>query len=145
TSGPRYFSSVQNEYSLLNRKQEADVLPECRRVDLAFLPYFPLANGLLTGKYRKGKPFPESSRGKDAFGPRVFTKENIDRVERLISFAESCGHSLLDLAFCWLAARPRVASVIAGAKTLDQVRANSRAASWKLIDGDLAKVDALLT
>ncbi len=144
TSGPRYFASVQNDYSLLNREPEADVLPECARTGVGFLPYFPLANGLLTGKYRKGKPFPESSRGKDAFGPKVFTPENLERAEALIAFAESRGHSLLELAFSWLAARPEVCSVIAGAKTPDQVRANSAAASWKLTAADLAELDRLL-
>jgi aryl-alcohol dehydrogenase-like predicted oxidoreductase len=144
TPGPRYFVSVQNEFSLLNRLAEADVLPECRRDGVAFLPYFPLANGLLTGKYRMGEPFPESSRGRDAFGPKVFTAENIQRVEKLIAFAESHGHSVLELAVSWLASRPEVSSVIAGAKTADQARANSRAASWKLTSADLAKVDELL-
>jgi aryl-alcohol dehydrogenase-like predicted oxidoreductase len=144
TPGPRYFASVQNDYSLMNREPEAQVLPECGREGVGFLPYFPLANGLLTGKYRKDKPFPESSRGKDAFGPKLFTPENLERAERLIGFAESRGHSLLALAFSWLAAHPEVSSVIAGAKTSDQVRANSLAASWKLTPADLAEVDRLL-
>ncbi len=135
---------MQNEYSLLKRDAEAEGLPECARPGVAFLPYFPLANGLLTGKYRKGEPFPESSRGKDAFGPKVFTNENIERVERLIAFAESCGHSVLELAFSWLAARPEVSSVIAGAKTPEQVRANSRAASWNLVPADIDEIDAIL-
>ena len=144
TSGPRYFASVQNDYSLMKRDAEADVLPECSRSGVAFLPYFPLANGLLTGKYRKGRPFPDSSRGKDAFGPRVFTPENLERIEALIAFAESRNHSLLELGFSWLAARPEVCSVIAGAKTPDQVRANSSAASWKLTSRDLAEIDRIL-
>src|SRR5262245_3368923 len=144
TRGPKYFVSVQNEYSLMKREPEADVLPECARTGVAFLPYFPLANGLLTGKYRKGRPFPDSSRGKDAFGPRVFTPENLERVEALIAFAESRNHSLLELGFSWLAARPEVCSVIAGAKTPDQVRANSRASSWKLTSRDLAEIDRIL-
>jgi len=144
TSGPRYFASVQNDYSLMKRDAEADVLPECSRSGVAFLPYFPLANGLLTGKYRKGRPFPDSSRGKDAFGPRVFTPENMERVEALIAFAESRNHSLLELGFSWLTARPEVCSVIAGAKTSDQVRANSIAASWKLTSRDLAEIDRIL-
>jgi aryl-alcohol dehydrogenase-like predicted oxidoreductase len=135
---------VQNDYSLLNREAEREVLPECARTGVAFLPYFPLANGLLTGKYRKGQPFPESSRAKDAFGPKVFTAENVDLAEILIAFAEPRGHSLLELAFSWLAARPEVCSVIAGAKTPDQVRANSRAVSWKLTAGELAEVDGIL-
>src|SRR5256884_2864157 len=145
TPGPRYFASVQNDYSLLERAADAEVLPECARTGVAFLPYFPLANGLLTGKYRKGKTFPEGSRGKDAFGPEVFTAENIERVEALIAFAESRGQSLLELAFSWLAARPEVSSVIAGAKTPEQVRANSRAVSWKLSARDLAEVDGILS
>jgi aryl-alcohol dehydrogenase-like predicted oxidoreductase len=144
TRGPHFFESVQNEYSLLKREPEAEVLPECARTGVAFLPYFPLANGLLTGKYRMGKPFPESSRGKDAFGPKVFTDENLERMEALIGFAESRNRSLLELAFSWLAARPQVSSVIAGAKTPDQVRANSVAASWKLTAGDLAELDRIL-
>ena len=145
TPGPRYFASVQNDYSLLERAADAEVLPECARTGVAFLPYFPLANGLLTGKYRKGKTFPEGSRGKDAFGPEVFTAENIERVEALIAFAESRGHALLELAFSWLAARPEVSSVIAGAKTAAQVRANSRAAWWKLTAADLGEVDRILS
>jgi aryl-alcohol dehydrogenase-like predicted oxidoreductase len=144
TRGPKYFASLQNEYSLLKRDPEADVLQECARMGVAFLPYFPLANGLLTGKYRRGAPFPESSRGKDAFGPKVFTDENLERVESLIAFAKSQGHSLLELAFSWLATRPQVASVIAGAKTAEQVRANSAAASWKLTPEDLAQLDGIL-
>ncbi|HEY2385065.1 MAG TPA: aldo/keto reductase [Terriglobia bacterium] len=143
-TGPRHFESVQNDYSMMKRDAEKEVLPECKRTGVAFLPYFPLANGLLTGKYRKGKPLPESSRGKDAFGPKVFTPENIERVETLIAFCESRGYSLLDLAFSWLAAHSEVASVIAGAKTADQVRANSQAASWKLTPSDLAAVQRLL-
>src|SRR5439155_3851733 len=104
TPGPRYFASVQNDYSLLERAADAEVLPECARTGVAFLPYFPLANGLLTGKYRKDQPFPPSSRGKDGFGPKLFTPENLDRVESLIAFSEPRGHSLLDLASSRLAA-----------------------------------------
>jgi aryl-alcohol dehydrogenase-like predicted oxidoreductase len=144
TPGPRYFASVQNDYSLMKRDPEAEVLPECARTAVGFLPYFPLANGLLTGKYRKGKPFPDSSRGKDAFGPKIFTPENLERVESLIAFAESRDHSLLELAFSWLAAKPEVSSVIAGAKTAEQVRANSTAASWKLTSSDLTEIDRIL-
>ena len=144
TPGPRYFASVQNEYSLMKREPEDGVLQESERTGVAFLPYFPLANGLLTGKYRKGKPFPESSRGKDSFGPKIFTDENLARADALSSFAESRGHSLLDLAFSWLGARPQVCSVIAGAKTAEQVRANSTAAAWKLTAADLTEVDRIL-
>ena len=144
TRGPQYFVSLQNEYSLLHREPETDVLPECVRTGVGFLPYFPLANGLLTGKYRKGQPFPDSSRAKDSFGPKVFTAANLERAEALTAFAESRRHSLLELAFSWLAARPEVCSVIAGAKTPEQVRANSAAASWKLTTADLAELDKIM-
>jgi len=138
------FISVQNQYSLFHREPEAEVLPECGRLHLAFLPFFPLSNGLLTGKYRKGQPLPQGSRGDAGWGPKVFTEENLDKVERLIQFAEGRGHSLLELAFSWLAAQPTVASVIAGAVSPEQVRANSTAALWKLTGDDLATIDALL-
>jgi aryl-alcohol dehydrogenase-like predicted oxidoreductase len=138
------FISVQNQYSLFHREPEAEVLPECLRLRLAFLPYFPLANGLLTGKYRKGRPLPQGSRAASGFGPKVFTEENLDKVERLIQFAEARGHSLLELGFSWLAVQPTVASVIAGAVSPEQVRANSNAALWKLTADDLAKIDALM-
>lgn len=141
---PVHFVSVQNEYSLFHREPENGVLAECAKEKIAFLPYFPLANGLLTGKYRKGRPLPESSRGKDGFGPKVFTDENLARVESLIQFAESRGHTLLELAFGWLASRAEVASVIAGAKLPEQVQANAKAVSWKLTPADLADVDQLL-
>jgi len=144
TAGPRYFASVQNDYSLMKREPEAEVLPECARTGVGFLPYFPLANGLLTGKYRQGKTFPESSRGKDGFGPKVFTSENLEHVEALIAFATARGRSLLELAFSWLATRAEVCSIIAGAKTSEQARANSVAASWKLTPEDLAEIDRIL-
>ncbi|MEO5926921.1 MAG: aldo/keto reductase [Bryobacteraceae bacterium] len=139
THGPKYFVSVQNEYSLFHRDPEKEVLPECARTGIGFLPYFPLANGLLTGKYRKGE-IPEGSRAKDGFGPKIFTQENLDRTEALATYAESQGHTLLELAFSWLASHGQVSSVIAGAKTAEQVLANSKAASWKLTQSDLAAI-----
>lgn len=140
----RRFASVQNEYSLFHRAPEADVLPECKRLGIAFIPYFPLANGLLTGKYRKGQPLPENSRGKDAFGPTVFTDRNLDVVESLIRFAAQHGHSLLELAVSWLAAQDTVASVIAGARTPEQAKTNAAAATWKLTQAELAEVDEIV-
>lgn len=137
------FVSVQNQYSLVHREPEAGVIPECSRLGIAFIPFFPLANGLLTGKYRKGQRLPENSRAKDGFGPKVFTDQNLDLVERLIQFATSRGHKLLELAVSWLLARPVVASVIAGAKTPEQVRANASAAGWRLTKADLAEVERL--
>jgi aryl-alcohol dehydrogenase-like predicted oxidoreductase len=143
-SGAR-FVSVQNNYSLLHREPEAEVLPECKRLGIAFLPYFPLANGLLTGKYRKGQPFPKASRGEDGFGPKVFTDENLGLAEQLRGFAESRGHTLLELAMAWLAARKAIASIIAGAKTPEQARANASAVTWRLTEADVAAVDGILT
>ncbi|MEP7355231.1 MAG: aldo/keto reductase [Acidobacteriota bacterium] len=143
-SGKTHFVSVQNEYSMFQREPEKEVLAECMHQHMGLLPYFPLANGLLTGKYRKGQPFPESSRAQDGWGPKVFTPENLDRVETLIDFAEKRGYTLLDLAFSWLAARPEVSSVIAGAKTPEQVHANAKATGLKLTAADLAEIETLL-
>jgi aryl-alcohol dehydrogenase-like predicted oxidoreductase len=112
---------------------------------MAFLPFFPLANGLLTGKYRKGQPFPKSSRAEDGFGPKVFTDENLALVEQLISFAESRGHTLLELSMAWLAAKNVIASIIAGAKTPEQVKANASAVAWRLTEADVTAVDGILT
>jgi aryl-alcohol dehydrogenase-like predicted oxidoreductase len=142
-SGAR-FVSVQNQYSLFHREPEAKVLPECRQRGLAFLPYFPLANGLLTGKYRKGQPVPPGSRADAGFGPKVFTGENLEKVERLIRFAQTHGHSLLELAFSWLAAQAGVASIIAGATSPEQVRANAAAPLWKVTPEELREIDRLL-
>jgi aryl-alcohol dehydrogenase-like predicted oxidoreductase len=144
-SGVARFASVQNEYSLMERDAERDVLPECERTGLAFLPYFPLASGLLTGKYRRGRPLPEGTRLTD--GGRFagsLTDRNLELVERLALFAERHGRSLLDLAFAWLLARPAVASVIAGATSREQIRANARAGRWTLSDAEYAEATALL-
>jgi aryl-alcohol dehydrogenase-like predicted oxidoreductase len=143
-SGAR-FVSVQNQYSMVHREPEADVIPECRRASIAFLPYFPLANGLLTGKYRSGQPLPEGSRAQDGFGPKVFTEANLALVESLAEFAAAHGQSMLELAVSWLAAQPAVASVIAGAKSPEQVKANASAGAWRLTAEDLAAVEAILS
>jgi aryl-alcohol dehydrogenase-like predicted oxidoreductase len=142
--GRARFVSVQNEYSLLHRDPEAEVLPECERQGLAFLPYFPLASGLLTGKYRRGHAPPQGTRiTGGGWRSDVLTDENLERVEGLVAFAESRGHTLLELAFSWLLARPAVASVIAGATSPAQVRGNAGAAGWRLTDADLAAVDEI--
>ena len=143
--GCAHFVSVQNEYSLFHRAPEGDVLPECKNSGIAFIPYFPLANGLLTGKYRKGQPLPENSRGKDAWGPPVFTDRNIDIVEALMEFALAHGRSLLELGISWLAAQPAVVSVIAGAKTAKQVETNAVSAGWQLTEADLAEINNIVS
>src|SRR5580658_2508930 len=141
--GDAHFVSVQNHYSMIHREPEAEVLPECVRAGIAFIPYFPLANGLLTGKYRRGQPFPVGSRGGDGWGPKMFTDENLAKAEAWADFAASRGHTLLELAMSWLASRPAVASVIAGAKTAAQAKGNAAAADWRLSDAELAELSAL--
>jgi aryl-alcohol dehydrogenase-like predicted oxidoreductase len=145
-SGKARFVSVQNEYSLLNRKAELDVLPECEATGFAFLPYFPLYNGLLAGGYRRGAPWPEDSRFLDASEERkasVFSEHNLGIIESLATYAEARGHTLLDLTFARLLANPSLASVIAGAVTAAQVHANAATASWKLSATEIAEIDAL--
>jgi aryl-alcohol dehydrogenase-like predicted oxidoreductase len=142
--GAARFVSVQNEYSLLHREPERAVLDECERLGLAFLPFFPLASGLLTGKYRQGQPAPQGSRIQSGWHAELLTEENLATVERLIHFATSRGHTLLELAFSWLLAHPVVASVIAGATKPEQVAANASAARWHLTADDLAELDSLV-
>ncbi len=143
-SGPR-FVSVQNEYSLLERADEADVLPTCADLDIAYLPYFPLASGLLTGKYQRGAGVPSGSRvEKWNMADRVLTEENFAILETLTAWANDHGHSLLDLAFAWLLANPCVASVIAGATSPAQIAANAAAGSWVLSETDAAEVRTLV-
>lgn len=143
--GDAAFVSVQNHYSLFHREPERAVLFECERTCTAFLPYFPLAYGMLTGKYRKGQPIPSGTRIADHDRYReIVTEENLETVERLIAFAESRGHTLLDLAFSWLLAHTPVASVIAGATSAAQVQANARAGSWTMSNEDLTAIDRLM-
>ena len=117
--GAARFVSVQNHFNLLHRADEADVLPTCERLGLAYIPYFPLASGLLTGKYRRGERPPAGTR-LAAWGDRgdaLLSERNFDQVDRLTAWAEDRGHSILELAIAWLLAKPTVASVIAGATT----------------------------
>jgi aryl-alcohol dehydrogenase-like predicted oxidoreductase len=144
-SGAARFVSVQNEYSLLHREPEGEVLPECERQGLAFLPFFPLASGLLSGKYRRGAAPPAATRltSTPRFAERFLTERNQAVAETLADFAASRGRSLLELAFSWLLSHRVVASVIAGAMSSEQVRANAGAAGWKLTAADLAEIDRL--
>lgn len=140
--GAARFVSVQNEYSLLHRESEGEVLDECARLGIAYLPYFPLSAGLLTGKYRKGRPLPQGTRIQS--GSRFLTDHNLDVVEELIQFADSKGHTILELAFSWLASQPQIASVIAGAMNPDQVKANVHAVNWRLSASEMAEVERIL-
>jgi aryl-alcohol dehydrogenase-like predicted oxidoreductase len=146
--GLAHFQSVQNEYSLLRRGPERfGVLDACERNGLGFVPYFPLASGMLTGKYRRNQAPPDGTRlsglpadrRDDALSDKVF-----DRVEALDAYARDHGHTLLELAISWLLARPAVTSVIAGATRPEQVDANAAAASWTLTDDNLREIDAVI-
>ena len=143
--GAARFVSLQNEYSLLKRDDEREVLPECERLGIAYLPYFPLASGMLTGKYRQGQDLPEGTRiTANPSSSRWLNDENLAKVEALAQFAEGRGHTILELAFSWLLARPAVASVIAGAMSPEQIHSNASAAGWSLTQAELDEVDALL-
>jgi aryl-alcohol dehydrogenase-like predicted oxidoreductase len=134
------FEVVQNEYSLLERGAEAEELPAARELGLGFVPYFPLASGLLTGKYRRGEPAPEGTRLQGRDEPPA---ETWDRVEALERFAADRGRTLLELAIAALASTPGVVSVICGATRPEQVRANAAAAGWRLAADELAELGRL--
>ena len=139
--GAARFVSVQNELNLLDRADEHDALPVTEQLGLAYIPYFPLANGLLTGKYRPGV-VPEGSRlASSRRAEQLLTDGTFARLEALDRFAVDRGHSILELAFGWLLAHPPVASVIAGATTPEQVRANAAAAGWVLTADEMELVE----
>ena len=125
---------VQNRYSLLERGAEEEVLPACAELGIGFVPYFPLASGLLTGKYRRGEPAPPGTR----LEAQDIDDETYERIEAFERFAAERGRSLLELAFGALASRPEIVSVIAGATSPEQVRSNAAAASWQLTPEELA-------
>ena len=139
------FVSSQDEYSLLVREIERDRLPLIEKYGMSELPYFPLASGLLTGKYRKRAGAPHGSRltRHEGLSKKYVTESNLERVETLESFAQERGHSLLELAFSWLLAHGEVASVIAGATKAEQIEANAKASDWELSKEELAEVDRI--
>lgn len=135
------FVAMQEEYSLLARGVEKSVLPALKRLKLGLIPYFPLAGGTLSGKYRKGEAPPAGTR--HATGSARFLDPHLDRIEKLRAFAEKRGHTLLDLAMSWLAHRPQVVSVIAGATKPEQLEANANSVAWKMSPADTEEVDKL--
>jgi aryl-alcohol dehydrogenase-like predicted oxidoreductase len=142
--GSARFVSVQNEFSVVHREPEREVLPECARLGIKFLPYFPLASGLLTGKYRRGKAAPEGTRLSQGWAASRFaTDERFATAEALDAFARSRNRSLLELAISWLASHEMVASVISGATSAEQVRQNVTACRWELTKTDLAEIDRI--
>ena len=147
TSKLERFVSAQNLFSLLERGAAKEVLPACDQFGLGFLPFFPLASGLLTGKYKRGEAAPEGTRlaAWGARGQAALNERNLDRVEKLETWATDQGHTLLELAFAWLLAHPAVSSVIAGATSPEQVQANAAAANWTLSAQDRDEVTKLIS
>ncbi|HXW23873.1 MAG TPA: aldo/keto reductase [Xanthobacteraceae bacterium] len=139
------FVSCQDEYSLVVRAPERALIPAMQRYGLGLLPYFPLASGLLTGKYRRNAQFPQGTRlaKEQRLNDRFLTDANWAKAERLMDFCDRRGRSLLELAFSWLTSRPTVASVIAGATAPEQIEANVRAVGWTLSAEEVAEVDRL--
>jgi 1-deoxyxylulose-5-phosphate synthase len=139
------FAALQSHYHMLERDVEREVLPYCAAHGVGFVPYFPLAGGFLTGKYRRGQPAPAGSRGESSdYVKGYMTDANYERIEKLEAWAAEHGHGLGDLAQAWLLAQPAVCSVISGATRLDQIQANVRAVEWKLSQAELEEVNLLL-
>ncbi len=141
TAGGTPMISVQNAYSLLDRRVEAEVVPAAEHVGAGMLPYFPLASGLLTGKYRRGEEAPEGTRL--ARRPERLAAADFDRIEAIAAFAEARGVAMATVAIGWLAAQDVVGSVICGASRPEQVRSNAAALGWQPSADDLAELDAL--
>jgi len=139
------FVSAQNEYNLLERSIEAELVPACQAHGVGILPYFPLASGFLTGKYSRSGPLPEGARltNNAATRARHMTERNWTILEKLTALAERRGHSMNDLSVAWLLSRPYISSVIAGATRPEQVEANVRAGQWRLSPEDVAEIDAI--
>jgi aryl-alcohol dehydrogenase-like predicted oxidoreductase len=135
--------SCEIEWNMLTRSAEAEVVPAAHKAGLGIVPYFPLASGMLTGKYRFGVPYPDGSRLAlaGAWFQHLTTEENFERVERYRRFAEQRGHTMLELAIAWLVAQDGVSSVVSGATSPEQIRANAAAAEWSLWPEDLSALD----
>ena len=143
TNGTERFISAQNHYNLLNRAVETELVPACEHFELGILPYFPLASGLLSGKYRRGEQAPEGTRL--AGRQDALSDERFDAIEKLEEYAKQRGLSLLQVAIGGLGAQKAVASVIAGATKPEQVRANVEAGAWRPSPEDLAMLDEVVT
>ena len=143
TLGLNSFISVQPHYNMLTRSIERELIPFCQAYDVGIIPYFPLASGFLTGKYRPGSAAPEGTRLAGPMGARTLTEDNFESLERLETFASENGHTLLELAFSWLLAKPQVATVIAGATSPEQVTSNIEATSWILTPEEMEQVDQI--
>lgn len=139
------FVALQSHYHMLERGVEREVLPFCQAQNVGFVPYFPLAGGFLTGKYKRGQPAPAGSRGESSgYVQQYMTGANYDRIEKLAAWAEARGRAMNELAEAWLLAHPQVASVISGATQVEHVKSNARAAGWALNAEELEEVNAVL-
>ena len=139
------FVSLQNHYHMFERELEREVLPYCTAHVVGILPYFPLAGGFLTGKYKRGAPAPAGSRGESSpYVQAYMTDANYDKLEQLETWAAAHGRTLGDLAHAWLLAHPAVSSVISGATALEQLQTNAKSADWSLSAAELAEVNAIL-
>jgi aryl-alcohol dehydrogenase-like predicted oxidoreductase len=145
TLGADPFISCQDEYSLLHRAPEHELIPAAEAYGLGLLPYFPLASGLLSGKYKRESALPAGTRmaNRKGIADRYLTEQNWAIVDKVDAFCTQRGHTLLELAFSWLAAKPVVSSIIAGATTPEQLEQNVKALEWQLTPEDLAEVDRL--
>jgi aryl-alcohol dehydrogenase-like predicted oxidoreductase len=148
TARTQHFSpliSSQNEYNLLDRRIERDLVPACQEYGLGILPYFPLASGFLSGKYRQGEKPPEGTRiaAWGARGEEILSERNFAILSGLERFGEQRGRTVLDVAIGWLASQPYVPSVIAGATKPEQVELNVKAAEWRLTPDEMSEVDAV--
>jgi aryl-alcohol dehydrogenase-like predicted oxidoreductase len=140
------FVTIQPHYHMLERSIDAELIPYCNAYGVGILPYFPLAGGFLTGKYKRGQPAPAGSRGENSnYVQQYMTDANYAIVERLSAWANERSHTIGELAHAWLLAQPRVCSVISGATSAEQVRSHAAAAEWQLSPEDRSAVNALLT
>jgi aryl-alcohol dehydrogenase-like predicted oxidoreductase len=141
------FVSVQPHYHMLHREIEKELIPYCKAFDVGILPYFPLAGGFLTGKYKRGEGAPPGSRGESSeYVQRYMAREkNYTIVEQLSAWAEARDHTMSELAVAWLLAQPQIASVISGATRVEQVQANAKAAAWTLSADDLQQIEEVLS
>ncbi|NJN54702.1 MAG: aldo/keto reductase [Anaerolineae bacterium] len=139
------FVTIQSHYHMLEREVEKEVLPYCQTHNVGFIPYFPLAGGFLTGKYRRGEGTPAGSRGESsAYVQRYLTDANYTIVEKLAAWAEERSHSMAELAHAWLLAQPQVCSVISGLTRLEQLQQNAQAAEWSLTVAEVAEIRQIL-
>ena len=139
------FVSIQNHYHMFERDQEREIIPFCNAHKVGILPFFPLAGGFLTGKYKRGEAAPAGSRGENSpYVQKYMTDANYDKVEKMTAWAAERGHTMGELAHAWLLGQPQVSSVISGATKIEQIQANAKAGDWLLTAEEFAAVNALL-